>query len=245
MKTWEPSICHIAVGFLICIPTLLLQTKNNANYFRGNHPSLLATAKRREYFDLTLIYWFKSQIYVEKTFQADKKNAEKWGVTRWWCQTYGCMNKKVGAGVKELASWLLLCNSLVLLMPSSWCLYWFSARFAPFPAVPICLSNRFYFAPPLLSHKLESVLVAISGWLNTSSKWQLTQKLGIPSRKSQLMPYPVQEWGCIPPAEVQMVRESVPVCAAGFWQSQRLTVLLAHFRFCGCVYCDGYLLVFR
>lgn len=60
-----------------------------------------------------------------------------------------------------------------------------------------------------------------------------------------MVPYPVKELGCIPPLEVQMVTESMPAYAAGFWQSWRLTVLLAHFLFCGSMSFGGYLPVFR
>lgn len=37
--------------------------------------------------------------------------------------------------------------------------------------------------------------------------------------------------GCIPPPRFQMVAQWMPACAAGFWQSWRLTVWLAHFSF--------------
>lgn len=76
-------------------------------------------------------------------------------------------------------------------------------------------------------------------------KWQLTHGFVFPSREHQMMPYPVEELGCIPPLEVQMVSESMPACAADFWQSLWLTVLLAHFSFCASVTFDGYLPVFR
>lgn len=75
--------------------------------------------------------------------------------------------------------------------------------------------------------------------------WQLTKQFVFPSREHQMMPYPVQELGCILPLEVQMVAESVPACAAGSWQIWWLTVWLAHFSFRGSVSIDGYLPVFR
>lgn len=76
-------------------------------------------------------------------------------------------------------------------------------------------------------------------------EWQLTQQFVFPSREHQMMPYPVEELGCIPPLEAQMAAESMPACAAGSWQSGWLTVWLAHFSFCGSASIDGYLPLFR
>lgn len=88
----------------------------------------------------------------------------------------------------------------------------------------------FFFAFP------QTVLRAIWELLYTSSNqhyWSGNWPSSLRSHRGNIKWCHIlwKKMGCIPPPRFQMVAQWMPACAAGFWQSWRLTVWLAHFSF--------------